>query len=416
MMVWWHGGQPILRNALFLFVICICIVTLFFADHRSLQRKHARLSDDTRLMAEQLAVTYAPVFQTQVEAAQREPELIRRLHELHDAIDVENTCVWTPLFEAGTLYKRGQYPFIQPDARVAEEIFRAIALWCPDAALAREARSKLFEDPISVADSNHEAPRPPAYIGHAMIAHALRHKKQRQAPPISPNIKPSPPPPPAPPTIFSDAQNVHDHGVTRSIKKTLEALPGMTHDPDAIRCEVESCILDDTLDVTDQQRAEALACLGSLRDDTEHSALGISEVESLGRVWQCLESAPSKEMLVKQLASGMECGLPVCSTGKIARIVGTLDGIEAPVSLSPIRPLWAIQDELTTLAASVRTDVLRTASAQHREEYETGGYETVLESTMKEQFDRRALEEYVETLGMSRDVLAPIIETVKAGF
>jgi hypothetical protein len=50
-----------------------------------------------------------------------------------------------------------------------------------------------------------------------------------------------------------------------------------------------------------------------------------------------------KETLVKQMASGVEDGTLVCSTGKISRLIGTLDGIERDGHIEA-RPMWTVRE------------------------------------------------------------------------
>jgi hypothetical protein len=61
-------------------------------------------------------------------------------------------------------------------------------------------------------------------------------------------------------------------------------------------------------------------------------------------------SRRTKETLVKQMASGVEDGTLVCSTGKISRLIGTLDGIGRDGHIEA-RPMWTVRDEIARLAA-----------------------------------------------------------------
>jgi hypothetical protein len=84
----------------------------------------------------------------------------------------------------------------------------------------------------------------------------------------------------------------------------------------------------------------------------------------------------------------------VCSTGKIARILGTMDGIfEDGLSSETLRPVWAVREELARLAATVR-DADGDADA----------------------FARQARQTYVHELGMSEGVVAPLINEMRHGF
>lgn len=390
------------RIALFLLALAGASLILLFTHQRepaappreNIRREHILI--------------YAPVMKEQEIMERREPEILRRLNALHAEGTSDPGKVWESLLEASLLYKRGQYPFIRPDPGMSEACLRTVALWCPNPILSREARSKLFEDDIWDADIEESAPVLPSTVGEDLIRIALRHRKkfgnpvraQPQQKKSSIVVVP----------VVSDSQNVHDHGVMSSLRRTLD---GLDTTEQIVTDKVQAAILDEKLDISDEQRAQALLCLESLRDDVEHSTLGVSEMDALGRVWQRIgENEASKETLVKQLASGIEHGVPVCPTGKIARILGTLDGMD---DSPPLRPMWAIKDELASLAAKVREDVLKDATAHEHRQYELGGSDA-LEQVMKQTFEERVTRDYVDSLGLKRDILQPLVDTYKQAF
>jgi hypothetical protein len=92
------------------------------------------------------------------------------------------------------------------------------------------------------------------------------------------------------------------------------------------------------------------------------------------------------EMLVKQLATGVELGHVVCSSGKVARIMSAFDGTDAFETV--VKPLWVVREEIGGMAAKIR--------------YEVSEHEAASE------FTRRVLEEYCGKLGMARSVIEPI--------
>ena len=378
-----------------------------------------RLKEITTHEPIELMTAYAPALEEERVEEEDDPEVVKRLRELWEASEEDPRTVWANLIEAGLLYKRGQFPFIKPDPVAADACLRTVALWSVEKPLALEARSKLFEDTISDIDINPSAPGPPKEIADEMIKLALRHRRQ------SSNILEqrtlnTPPPfetlPPPTTTVRSDRQNVHDHGVMASLKQLVERFPppASPHPQEALREDVERCILDHTLDIGDEDRAKALACLQSLNCDAPHSLLQVTEMDSLSRVWHTIDGdSHAREMLVKQLASGIEHGVPVCSTGKIARILGTMDGVDPDVR---IRPLWAVKEEIASLASKTRNDVLARASPSERESYENGTDGEHLADTMRTALEETVHHDYVEKLGMKRDVLQPIVASMTDAF
>ena len=60
------------------------------------------------------------------------------------------------------------------------------------------------------------------------------------------------------------------------------------------------------------------------------------------------------ETLATQLATGIEHGVTVCSTGKITRMMSTFDGVYNIEGVEKVKPMWALRDEIAGLAAKVR--------------------------------------------------------------
>lgn len=176
--------------------------------------------------------------------------------------------------------------------------------------------------------------------------------------------------------IPSDPQNVHDHGVVNSVRTKLESLPDDTRTDtmDSVR----AYILDS--EASPSTKADALETLESLSHDV-HSTMGMSEQDVLRRVWGSCSTSDEKTMLVTQLADAVEDGGVVCSTGKMARMVGTFDA-----TTDPIRPVWAVREEIASLAAKARD-----------------------EGTSADEFSASCVATYVDTLGMSRDVISVIV-------
>jgi len=194
-----------------------------------------------------------------------------------------------------------------------------------------------------------------------------------------------------------DAQNVHDHAVTQAIDNNLRQLAGAAPRsimavPEAAAAEVDR-VRDAILmrdDIGEGIRGQACHVLDTLSTST-HSKFGQSEQQALAVVWNGIEAQRDAatrrnlvETLAKQLASSIENGQVVCSSGKIARIAGTLDGVANRTS---VRPLWAVREEIGSLAAKMRDN-----------------------GDSTEAFERRVRQTYVEELGMSPLILEPVIK------
>jgi|APGre2960657444_1045066.scaffolds.fasta_scaffold14623_1 hypothetical protein len=291
-----------------------------------------------------------------IEQSQREPPVFAALRELHTAFGNGN---WTALLEIGDVYRKGSYPTHRPNQDLALRLYRA-ACGSPDPSIAGAAQIKFMEcriDPIADEDIR-GVDLPPGYGEDCIVrAHdimTVSHYNHRpSAPvvrhvPIEDNHRTSAPAPRL--AITSDKQNVHDHSIVQGISKSLGT---MSSGADA-KEDVTMYILESG--ASPEAKSDALAVLHTF-GDSQHSTFEVSENAALNKVWARIQSLDSREkrdasdILVSQLASGVESGRVVCSTGKIARVVSTFDGLgDDPV----IVPLWAVREELGTLAARVR--------------------------------------------------------------
>lgn len=331
---------------------------------------------------------------------QHDPESISTMQLIREDARNNPGKVWESLVDVGLMYQRGEYPCVRPDMDMARACLRTVALWCPDKGLVNHARARLFEGEIDPIDVRLTAPAPPLEIGDDLIRQALDNRGNDVQITTSPR---------------SDAQNVHDHGVMSSVRAILESMPPPPRDgipdQDIVR-QVETWIEDGTLDISDDDRANALACLQSLCGNVTHSALGVSELESLRRVYHRLAkegTARIRELFVKQLASCIEHGVPVCASGKIARIVATFD------TPSKIKPLWVVKEEIASLASMIRAEHLGRASIADVVDYEHGR-DTYLQHDMADALRERVTKEYIDRLGMCSDVIQPLIDTYAEAF
>jgi hypothetical protein len=208
------------------------------------------------------------------------------------------------------------------------------------------------------------------------------------------------------PQYYSDSQNVHDHSVVKTVKKNIDALShGNTpnYKTASIKDRVRNSILNS--DISEEDKYNALQVVDSLNETSKHSSFDVTESDALGMVWSKIQTHQGKEkenleeMLSRQLASGVEHGNVVCSTGKIARILGSFDGVTND-GIEQVKPMYAVKEEIAGLAVKVR------------DRYE-GSMST---AEMQNAFEKEVYKEYVDKLGMSASVVDPIVSVYKEGF
>lgn len=143
--------------------------------------------------------------------------------------------------------------------------------------------------------------------------------------------------------IRNDSQNVHDHAMLNAAKSNLNLGEGSSNE---VRTNFRECA--DRLRLTLGEAGTRV--LDSLSAST-HSRFDRSEQDVLVNVWQRIHAPENEQrredmirVLKENLESGVEAGYVVCSTGKIMRMLSTLEVLDAKAEI--MRPEWAIKQEL----------------------------------------------------------------------
>ncbi|KAG5178220.1 hypothetical protein JKP88DRAFT_248303 [Tribonema minus] len=373
---------------------------------------------------------------------------------------------WNAMVEAADIYARGAFPRYCPSVALALTMY-ALAAASADAEVAGQAQSQFVSTRLHpVAGVDVMGPPLPACYGERMCAAARdmnradTYCRRRPVPPPSPVVAvreapvvgeaqvvpipavrelpaaaapPRPPPPRVPiptaararrngrprrraaerPCIRLDTQNVHDHSVIAASKSNLARLVAEHGDielmPDVF---VQICDLA-------EGNADALSVLKVLSMD-EHSTVGVSERQALAHVWTKIIAIRDdtirenvKGTLILRLGECVEHSLPVCSTGRMVRMLSTLDG--ASDDVKRIKPMWAVRDEIGNLAVQVRQSTLDDATKDEVAAYESGT-STRLSDVMKAGFTARAVATYVDELGMDAGVLQSVLSPFTESF
>jgi len=219
-----------------------------------------------------------------------------------------------------------------------------------------------------------------------------------------------------------DSQNVHDHSVVSIAKKNLESISNNIQNNNTkqdIINKVRNSILINQ-DLNNEETSNALLVLENLTTK-KHSQFNKTEIDILVDVWNKIDNENNLtlknnliETLGKQLASGVENGSVVCSTGKIIRILGTLDGIEDKI-IETTKPIWILKEEIAQLASKVRDDLLDKLNSSQIIAYNEGK-NPELDEKMRTTFRKLAEETYYNKLNMNKKIIDPIIQLYEDAF
>lgn len=369
-----------------------------------------------------------------------DPPEVSRLKALLQDFQTKQT--WSSIIAMADIYRKGAFPRFLPNETLAIELYRIVSM-SPDGEMAGEAQTKYVETRKEIINNDDRAGKPlPTYYGEEALAVATVYIQRT---PMTLFEKPhfNAPKPPAPPPLTetfdtfdfnfnidnlfntrntdpdnitpqrSDGQNVHDHSVVQTAKENIKRLQSQlsgnsftTPSTSTTKEQIIETVLS-TPDMSEKDRLNALEVIEKL-STSKHSSLDVSETDALSLVWQKINNTSDqtlqnnlKETLGKQLASAYENGHVVCSTGKIARILGTLDGVEDNTT-TPMKPMWVIKEEIGNLAAKVRDNHI--SQNQQNEE------------KMKQDFENQARNLYINQLGLRDSIISPIIEMYKEGF
>lgn len=386
------------------------------------------------------------------------------IHKLDTLVETfERTHGWSVAVRVGDMYARGCYPKYSPDDASALKIYTAVSK-SPDPEVSAEALSRCVDlrtNPVPEADRR-GTPLPKEtcdrliksindYLQKVPLSQYMRRRKSldpintsqtrtstNRGPEFShvepethtddePNVADNP-------IYILDTQNVHDHGVSSSVRQNIKAVVGEIRETGSDitsydRQEVIEEVMKELrgTDMGESEMTDAFRVVVSLVPDKINS-VGCSQMDVLHATFTKIKKVPDPvirknliESLGKNLASGVERGHVVCSTGKIGRIITTLEGVDGSSlgssdnKLQKSVPIDVVRNEISALASKVREDVLSGYSDQQVSDYERS-VDSKLSEEMKERFRRQVHQTYVDDLHLSEKVLNPIIETYASVF
>lgn len=208
-----------------------------------------------------------------------------------------------------------------------------------------------------------------------------------------------------PRVIPNDQHNVHDHSVITTLKQSIDNLrqqTPMVKNRDQCMAEIRQ-YLNNLPD--NDKRTDALNALEVI----EKSCLPLSftdlkESEALSIVWnricQTTDSGilkTLKENLGDELAECIEHDKPVCPTGRISRIIDTLNGVDQNVV---IKSSFMINDEMMTKASQIRDQAYDQLTDQQKADVDSlapNDYQKQWTQQLKDKIKQTLFDDYVKT-------------------
>lgn len=150
-------------------------------------------------------------------------------------------------------------------------------------------------------------------------------------------------------TVRNDSQNVHDHSLQNIgntiITKLEDAQTADTSDFNLNRASLYSL-------VDDAKFPNIRRVVHSLMGDVKHSRFDKTEQEVFNLVWNRVkDNQDMTDMFMDNLNSCVENEHVVCSTGKIMRMLSTLDVVDDETP--DLKPEWVVRQEIMSTIANV---------------------------------------------------------------
>lgn len=217
-------------------------------------------------------------------------------------------------------------------------------------------------------------------------------------------------------TIYNDSQNVHSTSVQNAAANILDEIVQKTNISDSFDVNKRSFItyINKRHDIPPEEKENINKVLESLKD-REHSKYHKSETDVFNIVLSRINDPSNNDkrddmlkVFAQNIASGVEHKNVVCSTGKIVRMIGSLDGMDDKLTHS-LKPEWAINEEIATTAAHIREEVLKTATPIERAAYESPTPNEAIAQDltvrMQKKMSEKCHKDYVDSKILSEDAL-----------
>lgn len=234
--------------------------------------------------------------------------------------------------------------------------------------------------------------------------------------------------------LYNDPQNVHSSSVQNVAAQKLawiESASNSKASASSRHTSVQAFLdtVNGMQDLTQEQKDNIRKVMISLKEDV-HSRYQRSELDVFQSVWNRIHDPINHDrqqdmikVLAQNIESGVEHGHVVCSTGKIVRLIGSLDGMDAAEddtrqNVPKLKPEWLIDREIAEYTAKLREETLNSLSKEDRESYEKLEVDDEtqkatmehISSSMREKLKEKVIGDYVETGIMDMDVLMTRIE------
>ena len=217
-----------------------------------------------------------------------------------------------------------------------------------------------------------------------------------------------------------DSQNVHSSSVQKGASIALTAFEDETARGLTQQIDFKNYVRSSSLEeLKPAEKENVIRVYDSLLHDVKHSKYDRSEKEVFDTMWNRVSRDRDPNLMTafcRAMGSAVENGAIVCSTGKIVRMIGSIDGLteDAP----NLRPEWALDTELAQLAVRIRSEYESNQKEGNKENHENQDDKEDREERvaieMRKKFKQEAQNTYKDLI--SKDILEAKIDVFSQGF
>lgn len=190
--------------------------------------------------------------------------------------------------------------------------------------------------------------------------------------------------------VHNDTQNVHDHSLQNIGNIIIDKLE-KNKSTDSSSNDFNNN-LSELLNRLDQKKYPHVKRVCESLNNLTHSRFDKSEQDVFNLIWNKVKNKnDSKELFLDNINSAVEHGYVVCSTGKIMRMLSTLDIVDDNVP--NLKPDWVIKQEIMQTIGNT----INKLTKQEKNQYESEHNDNI-KNIIKNRVRNKCLKEYKNVL------------------
>lgn len=205
--------------------------------------------------------------------------------------------------------------------------------------------------------------------------------------------------------VINDSQNVHNTTLQNTANNIIEVIQNKNNND--FNLNVHELLNKTSCDEKKQQVQQVCSSFTTVN----HSRYEQSEQAIFNMVWNHIKDNDDLiEIFIDNIISSIENDVIVCSTGKIMRMLSTMDIIDDKTP--DLKPDWIIKEELSNIVSNILSKTLSQHSSKYTTAYNSLNPTTAqqeqcdyITNVIKNTITQKCKKDYVDTNILSQDLL-----------